>query len=228
MYLVTILSFFSILETQCMVEEALLYAGRKTAVESSTIDSDEALFLSAEAFLVYVLYDNTLVENHIKHGVLGINLLNSKFDGEEIVLRAEYTVVLPISFFGLDGFEISSEYSFRKWIGDKQEEITDGSMVYVTTYGEVYHTDLSCRSLQLSIKRTTIDKISSLRGENGQKYYECNGCDWNESNKERVYYTDYGTLYHKDITCSKIKRTIQKIEFEEIGNRRLCSYCSES
>ena len=226
MYLVTILSFFSILEAQCVVEEALLYTGRKTAVESSMVDSEEALFLSAKAYLLYALQGNATVKKHIKHGALGVYLWNSEFDGEDLILRADYVVQLPISFWGIGEIELNSEYYFKKWIGDNPEE-SDSSFVYVTKYGEVYHVNLSCRAINLSVKETKIGQITSMRGKNGQKYYECSSCD-GKDNKERVYYTDYGTLYHKDIACSKIKRTVEKIKLEDVDKRRSCSYCYKS
>lgn len=223
-YLVTMLSFFTILDVQCEVDEALLYAGRKTAVESSIVDSEEALFLSAEAYMLYALRDSSLIEKNIKHGVWGITLWKSEFWDEEIILRAEYKVKLPISCFGIGEIKLSSQNFFRKWVGDRPME-EEGDFVYVTAHGTVYHVNLSCRSINLSVQDTTVGMIPYLRGKNGQKYYECNRCEWKDSNKERVYYTDYGTLYHKDIACSAIKRTVEKIKLEDVGERRPCSFC---
>ena len=139
----------------------------------------------------------------------------------------EYTVRLPISFGEFGALKLSSQNCFRKWTGDKLSE-DEGEFVYVTTYGEVYHASLSCRSIQLSVKAATIEEIPYLRGKNGQRYYECSRCEWKENEIERIYYTDYGTLYHKDIACSAIKRLVEKIKIEEIGNRRPCSFCYES
>lgn len=223
-YLVTILSFFSILEIQCEVDEALLYAGRKTAVESSIVDSEEALFLSAEAYLLYALRENTLIENQVKHGALGITLWRSEFDGKDILLQAEYVVKLPISFLGIGEIELSSQNYFRKWTGNKSKKEA-GNYVYVALHGEVYHADLSCRAINLSVQATSIESISFLRGKNGQKYYECTRCEWKDTKRERVYYTDYGSLYHKNIACSAIKRTVEKIKIDEVKDRRPCGFC---
>lgn len=226
-YLVTFLSFFQILQVQCAVDEALLYAGRKTAVESSIVDSEEALFLSAEGFLLYALKDNLLIENHVEHGSLGVQLWESEFEGDAIFLKANYTYKLPIGFLGVKQVELSSQNRFRKW-NNTAPTTESGEWVYVTPNGEVYHTDITCRSLKLSIKTATLGEVEELRGLNGQKYYECPLCDWKEDQSERVYYTDYGVLFHRDISCSSLKRTIEKISIEEIGNRRLCSYCQKS
>lgn len=225
-YLVMFLFFFSILEIQCEIDEAIFYAGRKTAALSSVVDSEEELFLSAEAHLLYILKDNPKIERSIKQGLFGISLLRSDFEGEEIVLRADYIVKFPISFLGIGQIELSSQNRFRKWTGDKQED-AEGDYVYISAEGEVYHASLSCRVLDLSVKETSLELISSLRGKNGQKYYECNRCEWNDSRKERVYYTDYGVLYHKDIACSALKRIVEKVTPEDAGERRPCSFCYE-
>lgn len=226
-YFVTFLSFFQILQIQCAVDEAVLYAGRKTAVESSIADSDELLFVSAEGYLLHVLKDNALIENYVVHGLLGIQLWESEFDEEAIVLKANYAVKLPIGFWGVTQVELTSQSRFQRWNSGSAEEV-NGEWVYVTPNGEVYHTDISCRSLKLSIKTTSLDEVEEIRGLNGQKYYECPLCDWEDNRTERVYYTDYGVLYHKDISCSSLKRTIEKISLEEIGDRRSCSFCSKS
>lgn len=225
-YLVTMLSIFNILEIQCAVDEAILYAGRKTAVECSVIDSEELLFLAAETHMLYALRENALVERYVNHGRLGIQLWKSTFYGDEIVLHAEYIVKLPFSFDGIGEISLSSQNIFRKWTYSRDVENAQ-ECVYVTKYGKVYHKDLNCRSVQLSVQDGTIEMIPSLRGKNGQRYYECARCDWKDEKKERIYYTEYGTLYHKDISCSAIKRLVEKIELKEIGERRPCSYCYE-
>lgn len=225
-YLITLLYFFLVLELQCTVDEALLYAGRKTAVESAVVESEELLFLSAEGHLLYVLQENSLVERYIKNGVWGIQLWKSNLYGEDIYLRAEYMVELPISLWGIGTWKLVSQNYFRKWVGDNPIE-EDGKYVYVTKTGEVYHASLNCRSIRCSVRETSIEKIPYLRGKDGQKYYECNRCEWKDSKKERVYYTDYGTLYHKDSACKTITRVVEKILIDEVGNRRPCSFCYE-
>ena len=223
-YLVTLLYFFLILNIQCAVDEALLFAGRKTAVESSVVESEEMLFLSAEAYMLYALQDNLLVERYLENGMWGIELWKSNFGGEEIILQAEYTVSLPFSFGSLSELHLTSQNRFRKWSNGRLGEETE-DYVYVTPYGEVYHMNLDCRSIRISVKSATIDEIFYIRGKMGQCFYECSHCEWKTDKKERVYYTDYGTLYHKDIACSAIKRTVEKIKLEEVGERRPCSFC---
>ena len=226
-FLVLLLSFFRIIQVQCAVDEALLYAGRKTAVESSIVESEEALLLSAEGFLLYALKDYPLVEEQVVHGFAGIHLWESKMQGETIILKAKYVVELPIHFLGIQQVELSSQNLFRKWNTGKTQKEECG-IVYVTPTGQVYHMDLNCRSLKLSVRDILLTEIERQRGANGQKYYKCTRCEWSDNTIERVYYTDYGTLYHSAVSCTALKRTIEAISIEEIGKRRPCKWCSQS
>lgn len=223
-FLVLFLFLFRVIQVQAVVEEALMYAGRQVAVESSVVSSEEMLFVSAEALMLGALQETQVVDEYVENGKLGISLLQSDFSGREIILRAEYKIRMPVGFFGLDDIRLTSENRFQKWIGnavDKEEE--DG--VYITENGEVYHASLSCRVLDLSVKRVSFSEIEDLRGLNGQKYYACSRCVEKSVESGYVYCTDYGRLYHGNVNCSALKRNVQKISLEEIGGRRQCSFC---
>ncbi len=214
------------LQVQVCVENALLYAGKKTALESCLMTSESALMLSAKAFFVYALEECEVSDENIIGGVWGISLSASDISEEEITLKASYYMKLPIKFFKRTYFPITHENVFRKWNGENKgktkEEIS--SYVYVTPSGNAYHKTSGCRSLDLSVEQVFIEQIEKLRGEDGQKYYPCSLCNGKKSVKN-VYCTKYGYLYHMDINCSAIKRTILKIPITEIGNRTACKYC---
>ena len=223
-YVVTMLFFFQILQVQYDVEEALLYAGRKAAVESSIIDSDVAVLLSAEAFLLHALDGNEKVERFVKHGKWGVRIEESYVTDEMIELRASYELALPLAFFGFEKIELNSRNSFRKW-NYAQLKSDDGEWVYITPSGEVYHATTECRVLKLSIQAVPIGQIEEKRGANGQKYSECKVCAWENSGEGTVYCTNYGVLYHKNVSCVFLKRTIEKVTLEEAVERRPCKYC---
>lgn len=225
-FLAVILFIFRILQVQVAVDEALIYAGRSVAVESSVISSESALLLSAEAFMVAVLEEYPVVEEYVENGILGISLLNSELSGDKITLKATYRIKLPVGFFELDGLSLYSQNSSKKWTGNLGED-GDSEWVYITTYGTVYHATKSCQAIDINVKETTLPLIEDLRGDNGQKYYACSSCK--ESIKaEIVYYTDYGTLYHGDISCSALKRTVKKVLLSEVGDRGRCSFCYQN
>ena len=221
--LVSVLFFLRILQVQAAVDEALAYAGRKAAAESSITDSEAALFLSAEFFFLQILEQYDCVEDYVEYGSLGISLLSSDFSGEDILLRAEYSMKFPISFLDFGRIWLWQQNSFRKWTGSDVSAEED--YVYVSRTGEVYHASSDCRSIQISVQETSYENIGNLRGADGQKYYACSACADRINEGRRVYYTEYGTLYHGDVSCSALKRTVTKIPLSEVGERRKCSYC---
>lgn len=226
-FLLAILFFFRVLFVQEAVEEALVYAGRTVAVESCLTDTEEVLFLSAEGLFKYALFQDTDVNRYVTGGVLGVSLLGSEFSGKKIELQANYMVKFPIDFFGHKGIWLSSENCFVKWKGDLYEGITQGEWVYIAETGSVYHKDTSCRSLDLNIQEGLLTEVSLYRGANGQKYDPCDRCMVDMHETHRVYFTDYGHLYHGQISCSALKRTITKVLLSEVGERRACSFCYE-
>ena len=226
-FFVAILFLFRILQVQVFVEEALIYAGKKTALESSVVSSDHALLLSANAFFLYALGEHDISNRDVVGGIWGISLFGSDSTEEELVLKASYQMKLPINFFGKKYFTITHQNTFRKWNGvyaNNKENEELSAYVYVTPSGNAYHKTSQCRTLDLSIQQIHIDKILTIRGEDGQKYYPCSMCS-EQKRRMYVYYTKYGSLYHIDIHCSSIKRTILKIPITEIGNKKPCNYC---
>ena len=222
--LVTVIYFFRILMVQEAIDQALYYAGQKVSVESSITDSDVALFLSAEYFFLQVVEEYEFIDTYVENGTFGISLLSSSFTEEEILLRAQYRMKLPVPFINKERMYFWQQNRFRKWVGDSPKEEAE-DVVYVTATGEVYHASTGCRVLSLSIHQIAIDQIYMVRGENGQKYTPCSRCKFYEKGADVVYYTDYGELYHYSTACSSIKRTIITIPTSEIGERRPCSYC---
>lgn len=224
-FLAIILFFFRVISVQVVVEEAMVYTGRCVAVESCVVSSEEALFLSAESIFRMLVDENVVVNSYVENKSWGISLLKSEFTGDVIWLRAEYAVKLPVSFFGTDCIYLSSENSFHKWIGSNGLEHVE-KWVYITQTGSVYHTSVDCRVLDISIKTAFLSEIGDYRGVDGQKFYPCSRCK--KEDCQVVYYTDYGTLYHYDVVCSSLKRTIKKIPLEEVGSRHICSFCNKS
>lgn len=225
-FFATILFFFRVIQVQSVVEEALVYSGRKTAVESSIVEEDALLYASAKGFVLYALKDEWVVEHYVEGGSLGVILLGSQFEDEDITLRVHYKVKLPISFFGMDGIQLWNRGTFRKWVGDKpKSQEGDGKWVYIAQTGTVYHATDTCRAIHIIVKKAHVGEIEGLRGKNGQKYYPCSRCAEENMELNMVYYTDYGTLYHGSIDCSYIKRSVEKVLLSEIGGRQPCSYC---
>ena len=70
-------------------------------------------------------------------------------------------------------------------------------------------------------------EIAALRNENGEAYRKCMQCRYAENAFGRLYITNQGDCYHKDLGCSGIKRTVRMIRLSEVGTRRPCSRCGQ-
>ena len=224
-FLACILFLFRILQVQTEVEEALIFAGRETAIESSIVSSEEALLLSAETYMLIALSDSKYVETYVENGILGICMDKSEFSGEAVTLKACYNIKLPVDFFNLYEIEVCCQNNFRKWIGDVPQGTQLGDWVYITPTGTVYHLRVSCQALDLSVSEVMEDALEAYRGANGQRYYSCTFCDKKQIGTGIVYCTEYGHVYHRDLSCKALKRTIEKIPITEVGSRPPCSFC---
>lgn len=161
----------------------------------------------------------------------GITLLKSKIkdDMSEIYLRADYVTVNSVDLFGVFPHMYTQTLYFRGWIGVSElgrnaAAGIDADLVYVTDYGEVYHTHKDCTYLNPSISRTTLTKALELRNKGGASYAPCKSC---YNNTDIVYITDYGTSYHSSANCSGLKRSIMVMDKDSVGNMRLCSKCAK-
>ena len=116
----------------------------------------------------------------------------------------------------------------RKWTGWSAAEGSDEDQwVYVTQTGTAYHREYSCTHLELSIRSVAEAEIAALRNENGEAYRKCMQCRYAENAFGRLYITNQGDCYHKDLGCSGIKRTVRMIRLSEVGTRRPCSRCGQ-
>jgi hypothetical protein len=223
-FFVAILFFFRVLQVETQVQEALDYASRKTACEASAISSGVALNASAEGYFRKELGQYTLPEKYVYGGNLGISLLGSTCEGNEVRLRATYTMKLPIAFFGGKGVVLAQGSTVHKWIGDRDDGQQE-DYVYVTETGTVYHRSRQCSYLDLSIRTANAAELSGLRNKNGHKYYACSHCAEEIPASGIVYITDYGIGYHAELSCSGLKRTVYLIPLAEVGTKGSCSRC---
>ena len=121
----------------------------------------------------------------------------------------------------------------RAWTGREGSgtESADGGdpadtrTVYVTQYGQVYHTDPECSHIRLHIMTTDTGQVGSLRNEYGEKYRPCSCC---RGGSGTVYITTDGNRYHSSLTCSGLKRTVREMSLEEASALRPCSRCGRA
>ena len=172
-----------------------------------------------------------LEQSCVKGGVGGISFAGSSVMGADdlIDLKVSYRVRPFIELLGFDGFWMSQRYYGRAWTGyDVTGSISDitqeDPMVYITETGEVYHLDRNCTYLNPTVEAVSAESVSGRRNTSGVKYVACGFCGGAGIGKE-VYITNYGTSYHRQITCPGLKRTIYTMPLSEVGTRRRCSKC---
>jgi hypothetical protein len=166
-------------------------------------------------------------------GFDGIDFFQSKISNDEgyIDIVLIYKVRIPIRILALSDMTMIQRVKLRTWTGYQVDpgyttgENRDGTIVYITETGQVYHKSKECSHLKLSISAVT-GIPDSLRNNNGAKYKKCEECSKGKLNPYATYYiTSYGTRYHTTRTCSGLKRSIREISISEVGSRRPCSRC---
>lgn len=227
-FLVVILFFFRVLQVQTEVQEALIYAGRKSAVDSSCVSSDIASLGLATGYFREEIKNSDAVKKYVKNGVNGISFVNSSAEGDYIHLQASCKIIVPIGFFKLDSICLIMGSTNRKWTGRTEggEEESD-PIVYYTETGSVYHLTKNCKYLDLSIHSVKYTSVADLRNKNGHKYYECDRCAAKNIKEGIVFITDYGTVYHTELGCSGLKRTIYEVRLSAVGKKKPCTKCSK-
>lgn len=240
-FMVFIMFLFRVLQVQITMEKALRYTAETLAVTAyDTYDEEEKMakgeavdLVAAELLLLSKLDEYNCPTSFIDGGKMGISLLSSEFDGEDIKLKASYDMTPMVNFFGRLTYHFVQCSVARKWIGDG--EIGDASgdnnenddWVYITTNGTVYHLTRGCHYLDLSIREVAGSNVHNERNASGSKYTVCPMCKKNTW-KTFVYITDYGESYHSSLTCSGLKRTIMMIRKKEAINKGFgcCSKCA--
>lgn len=244
-FMVFILYFYRVLQTQAHIAQALQYASRKTAAEYSMPaysdhetdkksliqeikESDLNGMLKAKAYFYKQLKNQKCPTQFINRGILGISFLQSDFSEDYIELKAIYKMKLPVKLLGNIQFRIVQVSKCRKWTGYRPEQDMQNEpdhWLYYTEYGTVYHANRSCTHLDLSIRGISYTQVSSKRNSSGGKYHKCEKCGNDTSGNGMVYITDYGDRYHSSLRCSGLKRIIYMIRKSKATDKRMCSKC---
>ena len=240
---------FRLLQVQSGMQQYIDYASRTMAVTlgnvSNTGESDHdvnpdsedptvtgelseaALLASTIGLAGYEVVQNDVPLGFIDGGAAGIDFLESTAEGNYIDLKVNYKLTFPVGLLGNLKFDVSQRARNRKWVGyDKSENETDGQYVYITEYGEVYHTNYYCTYLNPSVHRIEKSEVGEKRNKSGAIYYKCKRC-MGVKEGGYLYITDYGTAYHSDVNCTEIKHDIKKVLLEDVKDKmRPCSKCA--
>ncbi|MBH1941018.1 hypothetical protein I5677_08955 [Mobilitalea sibirica] len=182
-------------------------------------------------------YLDAEIVNHsaVLDGFNGLSFYESKVldssDCIDIVVR--YRIRIPVKLFGLEDIRLIQRVKLRAWNGHRvpacyrkeTEGEEDETYVYITNTGSVYHKNMNCSHIKLSIEEISYVP-TERRNKSGGKYYPCEICCSSDVLYNLVYYiTAYGERYHTKKDCPKIKRTVTKVLLSEVEGREPCKRC---
>ena len=118
----------------------------------------------------------------------------------------------------------------RRWIGAEEGMFLDGGetpkTVYVTDYESVYHTDINCTHIDLSVMKTDLSSVDNLRNIYGKKYKKCTG--FPKGYEGPVYITAKGDRYYPSPDFAGLTRNVHITTMDEVSHLHICSRCSHA
>lgn len=182
--------------------------------------------------------EDWLEQYFILNGENGIWITEGDMFSEEDVidLVLHYTVKIPYLPGEDVGIHLVSRCRVKAWTGfekkrEKTEEEAEEETVYITETGKVYHTNINCTYLKLSIEEVSFYNLEYIRNQSGGKYYACERCFRKNSSSDngsgKIFITKTGDRYHCEKGCSGLKRTINEIPISQVGDRGKCKRCEQ-
>ena len=222
-----LVNLFEIQFTQIKVRNALHAVAKEVALDMCTevqIPTDKM-----ENEIVKIIGENFLNRSLVVDGVGGFDCSNSKKYWNTTILDLSvcYQLEIPIFMFRIPIIPKEEIVRVKGWTGyeEKMGGTLEEQIVYVTEYGIVYHKDMKCTFLELSLRTVTKDEAAQCRNQSGGKYKECTACKKCAKDTNKVYVTDYGEKYHYSLECNKINRRIYTVPLSKTGGLGGCSKC---
>ncbi len=180
--------------------------------------------------IVSLIGEERIGRSIIEGGASGISCWKSWMSPEtgEMEITVDYKIQLPLGIFGNPSADQRETFRLHGWNGYKggNDDGTDSEIVYITDHEAVFHEDIHCSYLELSIRFVSSTQLADMRNEGGGKYHACEKCVFGTA-MAGVYITGTGTKYHNSLNCSGLKRTIYAVERSEVKGLRGCSRCTD-
>lgn len=210
---------FEVAHTQIIVKSALHKVAKEVAVDVCTVPVIPVEKMERE------------IEETIGRKDLEIDCSHSKkyWNTTIMDLSARYQIEIPVLLFKLPLITKEEVIRVKGWTGYEEKDLmeTEDIVVYVTEYGQVYHSDKSCAYLDLSVKKIEQSQVSEVRNASGGKYQKCSRCKKLGDNTQQVYITAYGDKYHYVSDCKAIKRSVYTVLLSEVYGMGGCSKCAK-
>ena len=166
----------------------------------------------------------------------GLSFAQSRImtEGDRVEIIVNLRIRPFVRVVAFRDFSMQARYCGHAWVGwtpgtgpaDTGASAESGEKVYVTRYGEVYHTDSGCIYLNPQVRAVPASQVDSLRSGDGSVYYPCECC--RPGGDGIVYITKEGNRYHSDRNCGGIVRHISMEDSESARDHdRPCPICGE-
>ena len=220
MIFAAVFSLFTAVLSEIRLTGAMSEALRSLAEDNSGISAEAAgRFLQSELAGSTALPAGDMTVQADGTGAFGTG-------GTEYRITAGFRTEVPFFRRFIRNLSLKKTLSRRSLSGKFWENAEGERPVYLTVYGSVYHTSLSCSYLRISVQEVSFSEISTLRNRDGKIYYPCESCA-SGSPRDRVLVTTYGTRWHSDRSCAGLRRGILRVSLSEAGGLPMCSRCRE-
>ena len=169
-------------------------------------------------------------------GKAGLSFAQSKImtEGDRVEIIVNCRVRPFVRIVAFPDFAMQARYCGHAWVGwtpgtgpaETGSGTGSSEKVYVTRYGEVYHTDPECIYLNPQVRAVPASQVDSMRSGDGSIYHPCECC--RPGGNGIVYITKEGNRYHADRNCGGIVRHISTQESGAAKDHyRPCPVCGE-
>lgn len=225
--ILSLVYLFEIMAIQTKVKSALHSVGREVAQEAYL--NPVIPTTKMERRMGAILGEERLEDSLIVNGSHGFDCSASKRYGNTTImdLTVTYQMKVPVLLFQIPIISKKETIRVKGWTGYEVsfQDASENTIVYVTDYGMVYHADMHCHYLDLSIRAVEERELEDLRNQSGGIYKKCPSCAHSATTDSKVYITDYGEKYHKSLECSGLKRNIYAIPLRDVQGLGGCSKC---
>lgn len=223
---ICILYMMEVMAIRTSIRSGMQYAAKKVAEE--TYLKPVISISNLENEIVQAIGAERLDRSVVVGGSGGLHCDESRMSLVTGVLevQVEYAVKLPVPAISSISVPMEESIKAKGWNGYTRAGFyyESDETVYVTETGMVYHKDLSCNYLDLSIRSVPADSVESLRNMSEGKYHACENCA-GKGSSGNVYITNYGDCYHQSLQCSGLKRTVYAIPLSEAIGKGACTKC---
>lgn len=196
---------------------------------------------AGDIFFSYIYVKNAVIKYEGKdyldnspllYGSDGLQFIESDiFTSQDTFdITMTYAVSPWIDCIGIRPFRMANRYYGHIWNGydlsnfAKDEEKAE--TVYIAENASVYHENINCTHLRLTIREVSPGQIGSERNIYGNKYTLCEKCGKGIM-PNKLYVGKEGDRYHYSDECPGLKRTVYSMKRAEAEQKyRPCSRCS--